>query len=90
MWACPLSLAQELLRRRRERRAKAKLLQGLGYAGYANGNGHDVMGPPVTRGPSGIGAEQAKKLWQHSTHLAQPYPYITQYPAYRGYPMYID
>lgn len=100
MWACPVSLLQELVRRIRERRSKAKLLQPAnGYAngygnGYANGYGHDVMGPPVTRGPSALNGDllEAKKLWRHTTHLTQPqpYPYITQYPAYRGYPMYIE
>lgn len=96
MWSCPLSLAQELMFRRRQGRAlkkqnhddntaamEAKLWQqrhGLGYPGY----------PGYPSGQSVITKVPSSKSTDH-----QFTQYITQYPAvggapYRGYPIYIE
>ena len=89
MWACPLSLVQELLYRRREARALAKQGRSLDQDAAAieaklwqqqRQPGYPVIAKVATTNkPTDHGISQ----------------YITQYPtpvgvSYRGYPIYIE
>lgn len=89
MWACPLSLAQELHRRGREARARGRAQskgsrQEYGYThGYTNVSGfHNGFG-------NGYASHAMEaKMWQQQTAHRPRYPYVSHYPG--GYPAYID